>query len=400
MSELRARWALDPSITFLNHGSFGACPRAVLDAQQAHRERLEAEPVRFMVRELPGLLEGARARLAQFVGAHADDIGFVRNATSGVNAVLRSLRFEPGDELLVLDQAYPACRNALEFVAERWGARIVVVGLPFEGATADRIVHVITSAVNERTRLALIDHVTSPTGLVLPLERIVSEVQSRGVDVLVDGAHAPGMVLLELDELGAAYYAANCHKWICAPKGAAFLHVRRDRQEGLHPLTISHGHRFPLARQSRFRAEFDWQGTDDFTPWLAIEAARDEVGGMVKGGWPTVRVRNRQLALKARSALCDALGIEPPTEESLIGSLVAVPLPDGKDAPQASPLYLDPLQDTLLLEHGIELPIIPFPAAPRRLLRVSAQLYNDAGEYEKLAGLLPQLLAAESGTTR
>lgn len=394
---LREHWTLDPAVTFLNHGSFGACPRAVLEHQQQLRARLESEPVRFMVRELPALLEDARRRLAAFVGADADDLGFVRNATSGVNAVLRSLTLNAGDELLITDQAYPACRNALEFVAERSGARIVVATLPFVGATADTVVDAVLSRVGARTRLALIDHVTSPTGMVLPLSRLVAQLQARGVDTLVDGAHAPGMLPVDLNTLGAAYYAANCHKWICAPKGAAFLHVRRDRQRDLHPLTISHGFRFPAGDRSRFRMEFDWQGTDDPTPWLCVPAALDTVGSMVDGGWSEVWERNRSLALQARGVLCETLSVDPPTHDELLGTLVAVPLPDGEDRPQSTPLYLDPLQDSLLFEHGIEVPVVPWPAPPKRLLRVSAQLYNEPGDYEKLAEALRSTLHSTPG---
>jgi isopenicillin-N epimerase len=250
---LAARWPLDPNIMFLNHGSFGACPREVLDYQAALRAEMEAEPVRFLSRELDGRLDAARGALAAFLGADADDLAFVPNATSGVNAVVRSRSFAAGDELLTTDHAYNACRNALEYVAERMGARVTVVSVPFPVASPDVIVEAVLSRVTPRTRLALIDHVTSPTGIVLPVERLCAELGARGVEIVVDGAHAPGMLPLDLGTLGATYYTGNCHKWLCAPKGSAFLWVRADQRAVVRPLTISHGANRQKPGRSRSR---------------------------------------------------------------------------------------------------------------------------------------------------
>lgn len=390
-----ALWPLDPNVTFLNHGSFGSCPRAVLDFQLNLRERLERQPVRFLVRELEPLWDAARAELAQFVGAQSEDLVFVTNATTGVNTVLRSLRFAPGDELLVTNHEYSACRNALNVVADHSGARVTVADLPFPFQHEDELVQPILDKVTSRTRLALLDHVTSQTGLVLPIARLIRELNARGVDTLVDGSHAPGMVPLNLHELGAAYYTGNCHKWICAPKGAALLHVRRDRQEQIHPLVTSHGANSARTDRSRFLIEFGWMGTSDPSALLSVPEALRFMAKLLPGGWPEIMRRNHALVVAARELLCSTLSIAAPCPPEFLGSLASVTIPDAKSPAQhKSPLYLDPWQDELLERHQIEVPIIPWPKAPHRLLRVSAQLYNSLPQYEKLASALRSLLAS------
>jgi isopenicillin-N epimerase len=388
-------WPLDPGVVFLNHGSFGSCPRAVLEFQTEMRARLERQPLQFLVRELESLLDAARAALAQFVGAAPENLVFVPNATSGVNTVVRSLVFEPGDELVVTDQEYNACRNALNFAAHQSRARVVVAKIPFPLRSADDVIAPILECVTPRTRLALVDHITSQTGMVLPVARLVRELAARGVDTLVDGAHGPGMVPLDLEQLGAAYYTGNCHKWLCAPKVVGLLHVRRDRQKLIRPLTISHGANSPRADRSRFLLEFGWPGTWDPTPALSIAKAIQCIGAMASGSWPEVMARNRGLALAARRILCAALCIPEPCPPEFIGSLASVPIPDAPEGGlPAPPFYEYPLQDKLRHAHGIEVPIIPWPAPPKRLLRVSAQLYNALPQYELLARSLKEELAA------
>jgi isopenicillin-N epimerase len=385
-------WLLDPSVAFLNHGSFGACPRAILDHQSALRLRLEREPVDFLVRELPGLLAGAREALAGFVSAEPEDLAFVPNATAGVNAVVRSLAFEPGDEILTTDHAYAACRKTLDYVAARTGARVTVARVPFPLAGEDDVISPVLAAITPRTRLALLDHVTSPTALVFPVERLVGEFAARGVDTLVDGAHALGMVPLDLSRLGAAYYTANAHKWICAPKGAAFLHVRRDRQRGLHPAVISHGYA-PEAVESRFRSEFDWTGTFDPTAWLCIPECLRFLGGLLPGGWPALMERNRSLALRARSAICQALGAAPPCPERMVGAMASVPLPALAPGCVAARLGHEELA-SWIRSRGVEAWFYPWPSPGGKVVRVSAQLYNMESHFVRLVDLLLESMRA------
>ena len=388
-----ALWLLDPEIIFLSHGVYGACPRHVLAVQNEWRERLERRPVQFLTRELETHVDAARQHVAHFAGADADDIVFVPNATAGVNTVLRSLLLKPGDELLVTDYAYNACRNALEFAAERAGAKAVVARIPFPFRNQDELIAPILERVTPRTRLAMIDHVTSQTGVVMPIARLVSELKQRGVDTLVDGAHAAGTVPVDLNALGAAYYTANCHKWLCAPKGAAFLHIERTRQEFIRPLIISNGANSRRKDRSRLLIEFAWPGTWDPSACLSVPEAIRFVGSLLPGGWPEIMARNRALALAARKILCAALRIDEPCPDEFIGSLAAIPLPDvAPDALPRLPLNEYSLQDDLREKYKIEVPIISWPAPPKRLLRISAQVYNSLPQFERLAESIVETL--------
>ena len=296
----RAPWRLDPAISFLNHGSFGACPGPVLDAQRAWRDRLESEPVRFLARDLEGLLDEARREVASFLGADADGLAFVPNATTGVNAVLASLRFRPGDELLTTDHEYNATLNALRLAAERDGATVVRAEIPFPIRDPSDAVDAILAKVTPKTRFAMVSHVTSATALVLPIEAIVRELDRRGIDTLVDGAHAPGMVPVDLDAIGAAFWTGNGHKWLCGPKGAAMLHVRSDRRQRIRPLVTSHGENDPRTSRSRFHLLWDWLGTGDPTPYLTLPAAIRFVGALDRDGWQGLMASNVALARTGR----------------------------------------------------------------------------------------------------
>jgi isopenicillin-N epimerase len=386
-------WRLDPDVTYLNHGSFGACPEPVLAVQRELRDRLERQPVAFLDRELPPLLDDARERVGAFLGADTDGLAFVANATTGVNAVLHSLRFAPGDELLTNDHEYNAILTTLQEVGRRDGARVVVAPVPFPTLGDDEVVAAMLGAVTPRTRLAVISHITSPTALILPIERIVRELDARGIDTLVDGAHAPGMVPLALDALGAAYYTGNGHKWLCGPKGAAFLWVRADRREAIRPTVISHGANDPRTDRSRFRLEFDWTGTADPSAALALPAAIDWMAAQDPGGWPAIMAANHALAVTGRDLLATTLGVPSPAPDAMLGSMAALPIPGLETDAAAVALH-----DALIDEEHIE---VPFPTWPVRgargrpgdpptsvLVRVSAQRYNDLGDLERLAAAL------------
>jgi isopenicillin-N epimerase len=369
---------------FLNHGSFGACPIAVLEAQSELRAKMEAEPIQFLWRRYEERLEPAREAVARFVGVRPRDLVFVTNATTAVNAVVRSLRLRRGDELLTTSHDYNACRNVLVEAAHAAGAKVRIARIPFPVASEEELIDPILQAVTRRTRLAMVDHVTSNTALVLPLRRIISELAARGVETLVDGAHAPGMLPLNVSRLGAAYYTGNLHKWVCAPKGAAFLWAREDLQKNLQPAVVSHGNNTPRPGYSHFQDRFDWAGSFDATAWLCAPLAIEWLRRLLPGGWPELQRRNQELAVHTRRILCGRLGVTAPCPESMLGSMATIPLPERfQGVPKKS--KIDPEQLLLYDRFGIEVPFMRFAPARGRCLRVSAHIYNTAAEYEYLA---------------
>jgi isopenicillin-N epimerase len=387
---MKEQWLLDPSIAFLNHGSFGATPKVVLAKQDEFRVRMEREPVKFLARDLEALLDEVRGSFATFIGVPPENLAFVSNATAAVNGVLRSLKLSANDDLIVTNHEYNASANVLNFVAERSGARVKIVEVPFPIRSSDEVVERILSATTTRTRLLLIDHITSQSALILPVQRIVAEMSALGIDTLIDGAHGPGQIPLDVQSIGAAYYTGNLHKWVCAPKGAALLYVRDDKRADVRPIAISHGANSSRTDRSRFQIEFDWTGTFDPTPWLAAAEALRFIPSLVQGGWEVMR-RNHAVALRARDILCEALAIDKPAPDDMIGAMASVPLPDGT-ATEIDPPGGDPVQNALFDRFNIEVPVMIWPSPPKRILRVSAQLYNTVDEYERLAKALRELL--------
>ena len=393
-------WALDPTVTYLNHGSFGACLKAILEVQRGWRDKIEAHPVRFLSRELEDLLDWSRSEIGAFVGADADDLALVQNATTGINTVLRSLDFHKGDELVATDHAYNASLNALRYAAARSGARVVLARVPFPIASPDEAFTAVMNAVTPNTKLAMLEHITSPTAIVLPIERLVAALTEKGIDVLVDGAHGPGMVRLRLRDLAPAYYVGTTHKWVCAPKGTGFLYVRRDRQALIKPLAISHGSNDSRMDRSKFRLEFDWTGTMDPSGLLTVPAAIDGLGETMPGGWPALISANHELAVAARDMLAEALATSVECPGSMVGSMAAIRLPGGP-WPRADAMKRLAMIETALQGRRFEVPLMPWPCpwlvdsgdlpADTQfdlLVRISAQAYNYLGQYERLASIL------------
>lgn len=384
-------WLLDPHVLHLNHGSFGATPQSVIDAQKRIRDRVEANPTRyFLGGAYQSELDEARRAVAAFVGADSAGLVFVNNVTAGVNSVLRSLELslQEGDEIIVTDHEYNACRNAAVASAARTGARVVNASVPFPLGDANEVVEAVLAAATERTRVLLIDAVTSATGLVMPVREIAAELEPD-IKVLVDAAHAPGMIEFDVVDLGVSYVTANCHKWMCSAKGAGFLWVRPDRRGDIYPAAISHGYNggWP-AEGGHLHAQFDWTGTHDPSAWLTAGDALAAVEAMHPDGWSGVRAAIRELCLYGRGVLVDALGIEAPAPADMIGAIASFPVPP---AAGSGPAIFDPLMTALRDRHGIEVPVFAWPCAPERLLRISAHLYNEPADFDRLA----EALAAE-----
>jgi isopenicillin-N epimerase len=379
--DMRAHWALDPGVTYLNHGTVGAVPKRVLAAQQAIRDEIERQPSLFLLREVAGLVGGPReaptrmrlaARdVAAFIGAEEPDVVFVDNATTGVNAVLRSFPIASGDELLLTDHNYGATAKIAAFVARERHAHVRTVQVPYPAFNPGQLVDAITAAIGPRTRIAVIDHVTSETGLVFPLAEIARRCRDRGVAILADGAHAPGMLALDVPALGVDWYTANLHKWAHAPRSCGILWARRDRQAGLHPPVISWG------LDTGFTAEFDWVGTRDPSPWLA---APEGVRFLDELGFADVRRYNHSLVWTGAARVCEAWGTRVEVAAHDIGSMIVVPLPAGLGS---APADAARVRDALLFEDRIEVQV---HARQNRLwARLSAQIYNDPNDFERLA---------------
>lgn len=373
------RFFHDPTITFLNHGSFGSTPQPLLEAQNALRAQMEAEPVRFMMRELPALLNEARQAAATFLGGDPAELAFVTNATTGVNAVLASFPdLGPGDELLTTSHVYGAVWQTLRHKARQTGCSLVMAPIPLPIANPGRIIDAVVGAMGPRTRLLVLDQITSPTAMVWPVEPILEAARARGIPVLLDGAHAPGHIPVDLGALRPDFWVGNLHKWLCAPKGCAVLHVDRRHQGWLHSPSISHLY------EGGLHAEFDWPGTFDPTAWLCAPAAialHEAMGGA------HLRAAHFALARQGAEIVAEAVGTALPIgHDSLVGAMALISLP-------ADPALAPRIKDALLDQHHIEVPIIAWDG--HLFVRISAfSAYNRVEHYQHLAAALPQVLAA------
>lgn len=395
-----AYWDIDPDVTFLNHGSYGAAPRAVLAAQSRYRARMEREAVRFFKVDLEHLLDSVRRSIADFVNCDPDRLAPMPNATVAICTVLhnavQSGVVGPGDQVLVTDHEYMSGMNELNRLATRHGFEVVAAKIPFPIFSPDQVVESVLSAVTPRTKLAMISHVTSATSLIFPVERIVPELLARGVEVMVDGAHAPGQISVDVRALNPTYYVGSGHKWISAPKGTGFLYVHPRKHAGFRPIALSsRAHRIRPERDLYLR-DFDYMGTDDYTGVLAIPDALAFLGGLMPGGWPALMARNHDLVLRGREILCRALGCTAPAPAAMIGSMATLIIPEAAPELQdRATLYDDPLQDALTERHGMIVPVWRVGATNARVVRISAQLYNTVDQYEQLARALLEELARE-----
>jgi isopenicillin-N epimerase len=369
---IRSRFLLERGTDFLNHGSFGATPRTVLASAERWRQRMEAHPDRFLRYERPHLLRAAAGILARFVRAKEQDIVFVENATSGINAVLRSLELRPGDEILTTTHVYNAVRQTIRDVCSRSGAKLVEVPIDLPVADSEGLIRPLKKALNRRTRLVVLDHIASPTGLIFPVKRIAALARARGAKVLVDGAHAPGQLDLDIPALGADWYSGNCHKWLFAPKGCGFLWARRKAQEGIHPPVISHGYR------KGFTEEFDWTGTRDFSAWLSVP---DGIHFFRKLRPARLRAYCHNLVVREARKICAAWGTELDGPPELHGTMIAIRLPDrlqGRDPVALMADWMD--------RHRIVVPTMAVGGV--FWMRISAQVYNAPGDYDRLRELV------------
>lgn len=396
-SPLASHWPLDPSVVFLNHGSYGACPTPVLEAQRALRDRMERELVRFFMVDLERQLDTVRERAASFLGCNPRDLALTQNATLATASAIHSLGLGPGDEVLVSDHEYSSTLNELARGARRHGYTVVNAGIPFPVSSPDELADALLAGVTPRTRAAVVSHITSSTALIFPIERIVNELRSRGVVTVIDSAHSPGQVACDIESLGADYCAGLFHKWCCSPKGAGFLWARPELQERTEPVALSSRAHIHRDDRSRFNCLYDYVGTDDPTAALSVPAALDFIASLHPEGWAGVRAHNHDLAVRGRRAVCERLGVEPPCPDDMCGSMGTIVLPGvGLDSGGIRPGgYEDPLQQRLVEKWGIQVPVWSLPSRRQRLLRVSAQLYNTIEQYEYLAEALAQELRAD-----
>lgn len=369
---------LDPSVTFLNHGSFGALPRSVFQAQDRLRLEMEREPVEFLARHLYPRLFAALGEIGALLGARVDDLVFVRNATEGVAAVLSSLEVGPGDEILTTNHRYGAVSQAMRRHAAQRGAVVIEAEVPYPLESPAQVTEAVAAAMNERTRLLLVDHITSPTALIFPVAALATLARARGVPIFVDGAHVPGHLPVRLDELGLDFWTGNLHKWAFAPRGTAVLWLHPRWHGRVHNPVTSH-----LYDQG-LHEEFHWTGTYDPTPWLAAPAGLRAHAAL---GGPALAVHNHALVQEARQVLASALGttLPHPDDASMYGNMATIPLPiTGDDAAGAQALH-----DALIDRYRVEVPIVPWGG--RTFVRISGQAYNSPEQYHRLATALRAL---------
>ncbi|MBL9000727.1 MAG: aminotransferase class V-fold PLP-dependent enzyme [Phycisphaerae bacterium] len=402
MDRTNGEWSIDPTLTFLNHGSYGAVPRAALKHQADLRTRLERDPVRFYKTDLEPLLDEMRSRLGSLLNCRPSDLAPLPNATIALCTILQNTRLEPGDEILITDHEYQSLSNELERVVARTGAVVVRASFPFPISDPAVVTERFLGCLSPRTRIAFISHITSCTSLVFPVAEIVRECNRRGIDICVDGAHSPGQVPVDIAALKPTYFVFSGHKWLSGPKGTGFLYVRSDRQVGFRPLQISSRAHKVRPERALFLRDFDYQGTADYSGVLTVPVAAECMGRLLPGGWPALMRQNHELIMKGRGILASALADIPgccveTAPERMIGCMITIIVPEPPEALANRPTnYDDALQDALFERHRIVTPVWRFGATNARVVRVSAQVYNTPSQFEHLGDALAEELAREA----
>lgn len=382
-----SHWSIDSNVVYLNHGSFGATPSAVLAKQRTYQDAMEHQAIDYFIQQLPNLIQESKSCLAQYVGTSNHNIIFTPNTTTGVNTILNSLTANAGDHWLNTNHGYGACNRAFAHYAHKQRCVLDTVIIDYPITDASHILTAIEAAITPHTTTALIDYITSASAIIFPIAEIIALLHSKGIQVIVDAAHAPGMVPFAIDELKPDYLVANCHKWLCSPKGSAFVYVAPQHQEHIHPLIISHYNDVAPTSPMHWSNQYMWDGTHDYSAYIAVQHAINYLPTILGTGWLGVMNHNKSLALQGATIIANKLSVALPAPDHMLGSIINIPLPQGIVGDYAFHSTTQ-FKDMLLSKYGIEVPINFFPVAPTQWLRISAQLYNSIAQYEYLAHCL------------
>lgn len=377
----RELFLLDPDVVFLNHGSFGATPKPVFESYQRWQRELEHQPVAFLGRRIRSLLQSSRENLGEYLHTAEDNLVFVTNATHGLNIVAHSLSLGPGDEVLSSNHEYGALDKTWQFLSQKFGFKYINISVPIPDHSPDDFVGAIFDHVTPRTRVIFLSHITSPTAIIFPIKEICDRAKSAGILTVIDGAHAPGQIRLDLDDLGADFYSGNLHKWLCAPKGSAFLYASPHVQPLIEPLIVSWGWESENPGKSRFVDVLEWTGTRDPAAFLAVQ---DAIAFQHEHDWETVRDECHKMAAETQKRITQLTGISAINgdDQSLFAQMATSPLPNELDA--------DTVKNQLYDRYRIEVPLINWEG--RNLIRYSFQAYNTVEDMERLIAALSEII--------